>query len=109
MGIQIFYLCGYGRGITQEYCIYVAVVQILLALFTVPLNYNFIFAVVPCSILHVNCQSLPWNLYFTRHDVALPQVVFTRDVEFTCDGNMTSSRDAVVLTKLSNWQDSSCL
>ena len=45
----------------------------------------------------------------TRRDVALPQVVFTRDVEFTRDGNMTFSRDVVVLTKLSNWQDSSCM
>ena len=45
----------------------------------------------------------------------LPQVVFTRDmefihdVEFTSDRNVTFSQDAVVLTKLSNWQDSSCL
>ena len=47
--------------------------------------------------------------------MALPQVVFAQDMEFTCNmeftrnGNATFSRDAVVLTKLSNWQDSSCL
>ena len=41
--------------------------------------------------------------------MALPQVVFTQDVEFTHDGNVTFSRDAVVLTKLSNWQDSNCV
>ena len=40
--------------------------------------------------------------------MALPPVVFTRDVEFTCnmeltrDGNVTFSQDVVVLTKLSN-------
>ena len=45
----------------------------------------------------------------TRHDMALPRVVFTRDVEFTRDGNVTFSRDEVVLIKLSNWQDSTCL
>ena len=51
----------------------------------------------------------------TRRDVALPRVVFTRDlefthnVEFTRDGNVTFSQDEVVLTKLSNWQDSNCL
>ena len=50
-----------------------------------------------------------------RRDVALLQVVFTRDMvftrdaEFTRDGNMTFSRDEEVLTKLSNWQDSSSL
>ena len=32
---------------------------------TVPLNYNFIFThMVPWSISRVNCQNLPWNLYF---------------------------------------------
>ena len=41
--------------------------------------------------------------------MALPRVVYTHDVEFTRDGNMVFSQDAVVLTKLSNWQDSSCL
>ena len=71
---------------------------------TVPLNYNFILTcVVPRSILHVNCQRLLLNLISMRRDVALPRVVFTRDVKFTCDGNMTFSRDAIVLTKLSNW------
>ena len=50
----------------------------------------------------------------TRRVVELPRVVFTRDmeltrdVEFTRDGNVTFSQDVVVLTKLSNWQDSSC-
>ena len=34
--------------------------------------------------------------------MALPQVVFTRDMEFTCDGNVTFSWDEVVLTKLGN-------
>ena len=41
--------------------------------------------------------------------MALPQVVFTQDLEFIRDGNVTFSRNAVVLIKLSNWQDSSCL
>ena len=41
--------------------------------------------------------------------MALPRVVFTRDMEFTHDVNVKFSRNAVVLTKLSNWQDSSCL
>ena len=47
--------------------------------------------------------------------MALPRVVFTRDVaftrdvEFTRDGNVTFSRDEVVLNKLGNWQDSTCL
>ena len=47
--------------------------------------------------------------------MVLPQVVFTRDVEFTCDveftrnGNVIFSRDEVVLSKLGNWQDSTCL
>ena len=51
----------------------------------------------------------------TRRDVTLPRVVFTRDMEFirdmefTSDGNVTFSQDVVVLTKLSNWQDLSCL
>ena len=44
-----------------------------------------------------------------RRDVALPRVVFTQDMEFTRDGNMTFSRDKVVLTKLGNWQDLTCL
>ena len=73
----------------------------------VPLNYNFIFTlVVSRSILRINCRGIYIS---TKRDVALPQVVFTQDVEFTRDGNVTFSRDAVVLTKLSNWQDSSCL
>ena len=45
--------------------------------------------------------------------MALPRVVFTRDVEhdveFTHDENVAFSRDVVVLTKLGNWQDSTCL
>ena len=41
--------------------------------------------------------------------MALPRMVFTQDVEFTHDGNVTLSQDAVMLTKLSNLQDSSCL
>ena len=32
-----------------------------------------------------------------------------RDVEFTRDGNVTFSWDEVVITKLGNWQDSTCL
>ena len=44
-----------------------------------------------------------------RRGMALPLVVFTRDVEFKDDGNITFSQDTVVVTKLSNWQDSSCL
>ena len=68
---------------------------------------------VPCSISRVNCQKK--FAVESRRDVEFPQVVFTQDVEFThnveftCDGNMTFLRDAVVLTKLSNWLDSSCL
>ena len=71
---------------------------------------------VPRSISRVDSQNFRGNLYLsTRRDVALPRVVFTRDVaftrdvEFTRDGNVTFSRDEVVLTKLGNWQDSTCL
>ena len=50
------------------------------------------------------------NLYFheTRHGIAMRRdVVFTRDVAFTCNGIMTFPCDMVVLTKLNNRQDSS--
>ena len=40
--------------------------------------------------------------------MALPRV-YLQDVAFTHDGIVTFPRDMVVLTKLNNWQDSSCL
>ena len=44
------------------------------------------------------------------HDVEFTcDAEFTRDVEFTRDGNVTFLQDEVVLTKLGNWQDSTCL
>ena len=58
------------------------------------------------------CQMPKFPVVFcisTRCDVALPRVVFTRDMAFTNDGIMTFLRDMVVLTKLNNLQDSSCL
>ena len=61
-----------------------------------------------CVLIPKICRGIYISV---RHDVALPRVVFTRDVaftrdvEFTCDGNVTFSQDEVVLTKLGNWQD----
>ena len=93
------------------------------------LNYNFIFMCVHAwchAVFRMLIAKVCRGIYISkRRDMALPRVsvhgvyvtrlVFTRhvefirDVEFTRDGNVTFSRDAVVLTKLSNWQDSSCL
>ena len=62
------------------------------------------------AVFRVLIPKIAVEIYIsTRRDVALPRVVFTRDVEFTRDGNVTFSRDEVVLTKLGNWQDSTCL
>ena len=57
------------------------------------------------AVFRVLIPKIAVEIYIsTRRDVA-----FTRDVEFTRDGNVTLSRDEVVLTKLGNWQDSTCL
>ena len=68
------------------------------------------------AVFRVLIPKISVEIYIsTRRDVALPRVVFTRDVaftrdvEFTRDGNVTFSQDKVVLTKLGNWQDSTCL
>ena len=72
--------------------------------------------VVPCSILHVKSQSLPWKSIFPRdetwHCHDMRHGIYTRltwHVAFTCDGIMTFAHDVVVLTMLNNQQDSSCL
>ena len=85
------------------------------------LSYNFIYAWCH-TVFHMLIAKVCHGIYIsTRRDMALPQVVFTRDMEFTCnveftcnmeftcDRNVIFSWDPVVLTKLSNWQDSSCL
>ena len=77
---------------------------------TVLLNYNFILHAWCHAVFHVLITKVSRGIYIsTRRDVTLPRVVFTRDVKFTCDGNVTFSQDTVMLTKLSNWQDSNCL
>ena len=79
----------------------------------VPLNYNFIFTCMDTrdATQYFACQMPKFPMVFyisTRHDVALPGVVFTQDVAFTRDGIMTFPHRMVVLTKLNNWQDLSC-
>ena len=54
------------------------------------------------AVFRVVCRGIYIS---TRCDVEL----LTQGMEFTHNGNVTFSQDVVVLTKLSNWQDSSCL
>ena len=80
----------------------------------VPLNYNFIFTCVDTCVAtqYFACQMPKFPVVFyisMRHDVALPGVVFTQEVAFTHDGIVTFPHHMVVLTKLNNWQDLSCL
>ena len=57
---------------------------------TVPLNYNFILHT--WARMHAWCHAVFCVLIAKmRRDVVLPRVVFTRDVEFTCNGNVTFS------------------
>ena len=77
----------------------------------VPLSYNFIFTRVEMRVAtqYFTCQMPkfpPVFCIFTRRDMALPQVVFTGDVAFICNGIVTFPHHMVVLK---NWQVSSCL
>ena len=77
----------------------------------VPLNYNFIFTLVDTRVatLYFVCRMPKFPVVFCismRCDVASSRVVLTQDVAFTRDGIVTFP---VVLTKLNNWQDPSCL
>ena len=54
------------------------------------------------AVFHMLLPKICRGIYIsTRHDVTLPQVVFTHNVEFAHNGNVTFSRGVVVLTKLS--------
>ena len=83
---------------------------------TVPLNYNFIVTRVSMSgaTKYFACQMPNFAVEIcisTRRDVAFRRGIYTRRStwHFTCDGIVTFTCDMVVLTKLNNWQDSSCL
>ena len=80
---------------------------------TVPLNYNFIFTRVHTrgATQYLACQMPKFLVEIqisTRRYVALPRDE-TWHVAFTRDGIMTFTCNVVVLTKLNNRQDSSCL
>ena len=81
--------------------------------YTVPLNYNFIFTRMHMrgAMQYFACQVPKFLVEIqisTRQDVALPRDKMW-DVAFTRDGIVILTRDMVVLTKLNNRQDSSCL
>ena len=87
-----------GSNIHEINCAYV-----LMYVHTVPLNYNFIFTRVhTCGAMQYFACQMPKFLVEI-------QISTTRDVAFTHDGIVTFTRDVVVLTKLNNRQDSSCL
>ena len=80
---------------------------------TVPLNYNFIFTRVHTrgATQYFACQMPKFLVEIqisTRRDMALPRDE-TWHVAFTQDGIVTFTRNVVMLTKLNNHQDSSCL
>ena len=86
---------------------------------TIPLNYNFIFTFVDMrgAMQYFTCQmpKFPMEIQIsTGQDVALPRdetwnLRETWHVAFTHDRIVTCTCDVVVLTKLNNQQDSSCL
>ena len=79
------------------------------------LNYNFILTRVSTSgaMKYFACQILKFPVEIcisTRRDVAFRRIYTRRGTwYFTRDGIVTFTRDMVVLIKLNNWQDSSCL
>ena len=80
---------------------------------TVPLNYNFIFTRVHTrgATQYFACQMPKFLVEIQismRRDVALPRDK-TWHMAFTRDGIVAFTRNVVVLTKLNNRQDSSCL
>ena len=71
---------------------------------------------MPCSILCVKCQRFLWKERFPREETwhchEMRRGIYARydvHVAFTRDGIMTFTCDVIVLTKLNNRQDSSCL
>ena len=79
----------------------------------VPLNYNFILHLWYHTVFHVLIavkSIFPRDIKWHCHEWYLHETWnLYANVVFTRDGNVTFSHKAVVLTKLSNWQDLSCL